>query len=69
MRTVLQHLQNHGIKLKARKCKFFRRQVSYLSRIILLKGYHPDPKSTVAPRSLADSPPKTVGGLGKLPGF
>ena len=63
VRTVLQRLQNHGIKLKARKCKLFRRQVSYLSRIISSKGYYPDPKSTAAATSLADSLPKTVGDL------
>ena len=63
VRTVLQRLRNHGIKLKARKCKLFRRQVSYLGRIISSKGYYPDPRGTAATTSLADSSPKTVGDL------
>ena len=38
VRAVLQHFINYGIKLKARKCKLFRIQVSYLGRIISSKG-------------------------------
>ena len=33
IRQVLQRLQSHGVKLKPRKCKLFRREVHFLGRL------------------------------------
>ena len=67
--TVLRRLRSHGIKLKAGKCRLFKREVSYLGRIITADGYYPDPKSTTAVTQLADMEPKTIGDVRKLLGF
>ena len=39
VRTVFRRLRNHGIKLKARKCKMFKKEVNYLGRIVSADGY------------------------------
>ena len=71
---LLMEQQSTDFGTLAAKCQLsvnIGRQVSYLGRIISSKVYkYPDPKSTAAATSLADSPPnKTVGDLRKLPGF
>ena len=42
IRTVLQRLRKHGIKLKASKSKLFRKEVMYLGRIVNEDGYKMD---------------------------
>lgn len=44
----VENIQAHGIKLKAKKCKLFKREVNYLGRIISADGYHVDPSNTPA---------------------
>jgi hypothetical protein len=34
LRTVLRCLREHGVKLKQRKCKLFKREVTFLGRIV-----------------------------------
>ena len=42
VRTVLRRLREHWIKLKARKCKMFKKEVNYLGRIVSADGYRVD---------------------------
>ena len=39
LRRVLNILREHGIKVNARKCKLFQKQINYLGRTITDKGY------------------------------
>ena len=38
LRKVLRRLKSHGVKLKLRKCAFFKREVSFLGRVISQDG-------------------------------
>lgn len=69
LKTVLVRQQEHGIKLKASKCKMFQRQVRYLGRIISEEGHQIDPADLEPMKALKDKRPTTVGELRKLPGF
>ena len=60
VRLVLQKLQQHGVKLKPGKCRLFKRQVSFLRRIVSEKGYNIDPKATEAVILLKSKIPRTV---------
>ncbi len=42
VRLVLKRLKENGIKLKAKKCKLFKREVVYLGRIVSEEGYRID---------------------------
>ena len=61
VRTVLQRLRVHGIKLKAKKCDLFKREVRFLGRKISGDGYKMDDNNIKAVTSLLDQKPKTVG--------
>lgn len=69
VQQVLRRLQEHGIKLKPSKCKFFQRQVRYLGRVVSGDGYSLDPEDTAAVHNLAKQKPATVGDVRKLLGF
>ena len=68
-RKVLRRLREHGVKLKPRKCKLFKREVTFLGRVVSEEGYKLDPSSIKPVLALKDFPPKTVNGVRKLMGF
>ena len=57
-----------GIKLNAKKCHFFKREIKYLGRLISKDGYRADPQDSIALEKFR-APPKTVGKLRSLLGF
>ena len=65
---VLLRLREKGIKLRADKCVFAKKEVRYLGRIITGEGYKPDPADTAALEKFREAP-KTVGELRSLLGF
>ena len=60
LRKVLRRLKSHGVKLKPRKCAFFKREVSFLGRVISQGGYQIDPKATSAVIAMKNLRPRTV---------
>ena len=68
LEKVLMRLREHGIKLRAEKCVFGKREVRYLGRLISGEGYRPDPEDTKALEKFR-SPPTTIGELRSLLGF
>ena len=66
MRKVLGRLREHGVKLKPRKCKLFKRRVTFLGRVVSEDGYKFDPSSIKPVLALRDSPPRTVNEVRKL---
>ena len=69
VRTVLQRLREHGIKLKAKKCDLFKREVRFLGRKVSGDGYQMDDSNIKAITSLLDETPKTVGDVRKVLGL
>ena len=69
LRKVLRRLKNHGVKLKAKKCRLFKPGVSFLGRIISRDGYRMDPKPTNAVTTLKGVKPKTVGKVRRIMGL
>ncbi|GFU14685.1 retrovirus-related Pol polyprotein from transposon 297 [Nephila pilipes] len=58
IRKVSQRLQKANLKLSPKKCKFFRKEVSYLGHVISSEGVKIDPKKI---KSVVDWPhPETV---------
>ncbi|KAJ8349859.1 hypothetical protein SKAU_G00249890 [Synaphobranchus kaupii] len=69
VRTVLQRLRQHGIKLKPSKCEVFRREVRYLGRVVSAEGSKMDPADTLAVTTLKEKRPRTVGELKSVMGL
>ena len=69
VRTVLQRLGEHGIKLKARKCELFKREVHFLGRKVSRAGYCMDDRNIKAVTSLLDKRPRNVGDVRKTLGL
>ena len=69
LRRVLQRLKSHGVKLKPKKCELFKREVTFLGRIISQDGYQMDPKATRAVTDLKNVTPKTVGEVRRVVGL
>jgi hypothetical protein len=69
LQQVLQRLKTHGIKLKAKKCELFKKEVSFLGRIISADGYRMDPKATEAVTKLKGVIPQTVGEVRNIMGL
>ena len=68
LQRVLRRLKARGVKLRAEKCVFAKREVRYLGRLVSADGYRPDPADTAALEKFR-APPKTVGELRSLVGF
>ena len=66
---VLQQFKKHGIKIKPSKCNFFKREVSYLGRLISAEGYTVDPRSTEAFTSKIMKRPTSISELRSLLGL
>ena len=69
LRKFWRRLKNHGVKLKAKKCRLFKPEVSFLGRIISRDGYRMDPKATNAVTALKGVKPKTVGEVRRIMGM
>ena len=69
LRKVLRRLKVYGVKLKPRKCAFFKREVSFLGRVISQHGYRIDPKATNAVTAMKNLKPQTVGEVRRLMGL
>ena len=69
LRKVLRYLRENGVKLKPRKCKLFRKEVSLLGRVVSADGYKLDPTSIAPVLNLAKNPPKTVGEVRQIIGL
>lgn len=69
LRKVLQRLREHGVKLKPKKCNLFKREVSFLGRIISKDGYRIDPKATCAVQEWKERTPQTIGDVRRLMGL
>ena len=68
LRTALRRLREHGVKVKSRKCNYFKQELSFFGSIIS-KGYRMDPNSIKAVVALRNSKPETVGEVRQLVGL
>src|SRR4051812_4813706 len=48
LREVFERLRNVGLKLKRKKCFFFKKELAFLGHIVSEKGIHPDPDKVAA---------------------
>ena len=58
LEIVFDRLRKHGLKMKLKKCEFFRVEVSYLGFIVSADGIKPDPSKVSAIQEMA--PPTCV---------
>ena len=56
--TIFERIRQHGLKLKLKKCAFFKEETEYLGFVISKDGVKPDPKKVEAIRDLPE--PKSV---------
>ena len=68
MEAVLKRLKENRIKLNAKKCHFFKREIKYLGHLISKDGYRDDPQDSIALEKFC-AHPKTVGELRSMLGF
>ena len=66
LKLVFQRLKKFGIRIKASKRKLFRREISYLGRLISSEGYTADPKNILAVTSKINKKPETISELRTL---
>ena len=66
---VLKKFKSKGLKLNITKCQFFKKEVSYLGRVVSSKGYKMDERSILAVKELANREYKTVGEVRQLMGL
>ena len=69
LRKVLSRLKEHGVKLKPKKCKLFKQEVTFLGRIVSKQGYKLDPSNIEPVLNLKKTSPRTVGDVRKLIGL
>lgn len=69
LRRVFHRLREHGVKLRPKKCEFFKRQVRYVGRLVTSEGVQIDPKDLEAVLHLKERGPKNVGEVRALLGF
>ena len=55
VRQVLKRMQEHGIKLKAKKCNLFKPRVRYLGRVVIVDGYTMDPADVASVKALKET--------------
>ena len=67
LRGVFHELFLAGLKLKPKKCEFFKSKIAYLGHIVLAKGIETDPKKVEAVKNL--TVPKTVTDIRSFIGF
>ena len=67
LRGVFNKLVQAGLKLKPKKCEFFKSKISYLGHIVSSKGIETDPKKVEAVKNWAV--PKTVTDVRSFLGF
>ena len=65
---ILTRMRSRGIKLRAEKCCFAKKEVRYLGRLVSAEGYRPDP-ADVAVLEKFRTPPGNLGELRSLLGF
>ena len=69
VRKVLRRRCERGIKLKAKKCQLFMKEVCYLGQLVSADGHRMDPKNVEPIEALKETRPKTVSEVRKLLGF
>ena len=67
LESVFRRLQTNNLKLKASKCEFFRREVTYLGHVVSEAGIRTDPSKIEAVLNWPE--PKTVKEVRKFLGF
>ena len=69
LRRVLRCLREHGVKPKLKKCNLFKREATFLGRIVSKDGYKLDPPTIDPVLNLKKTVPKTAGDVHKLVGL